>query len=88
MLKLLMYFLTKSAQKVQLTLERYRFELGGSTCMWNFFSINKYILYDPWLVESEDTKQQIWKADCKVTCGFLRGGSATLTPHCSRVNCM
>lgn len=50
MLKLLMYFLTKSAQKVQLTLERYRFELGASTCMWNFFLlINTYYMIHGWL---------------------------------------
>ena len=36
----------------------------------DFFSIHTIVLHDPRLAESLDAKLWIWRADCKVMCGF------------------
>lgn len=53
---------------VQLTLQQHRFELRVHLYM-DF--LTKFVLHDPelvtWIV---DTQLWMWRADCKVICGF------------------
>ena len=39
--------------------------------MWIFVTVTTTVLHHLWLVESTNVELWIWRANCKVICGFL-----------------
>ena len=57
------YILTYIYTYIQLTLEKCRFELHGSTYKQIFFNVDTAVLHGLWLAEPEKVEYQLWGLD-------------------------